>query len=564
MGESLIDAGIDGEVELVILSDSRSPDAWVQETMAFGRLREALAPALPVWYRRRWRNRARKAGNVEEFVERWGGRYDYMIVLDADSLMSAETLMALARAMDADPNLGILQTVPVIAGGHSFFARLQQFAGRAYGPVVARAIAAWQGEDGNYWGHNAIIRTAAFAAACGLPVLPGRKPFGGEIMSHDFVEAALMRRAGWSVRMAPDLGGSWEESPPSLLDVAIRDRRWAQGNLQHTKVITAAGLAWPNRVHFAIGIMSYLSSLFWLGLIIVGISLTLQAELGRPEYFPNTFQLFPDWPRFDAVRMFWLFVFTMVVLFLPKVIGLIGVLWQRGLRQGCGGALAAIVSVLLETLLSALYAPIMMLLQSRQIYEILRGRDSGWATQRRAGGTSWGDAWRYHRWHMVTGVVLAVGAWLISPVALAWLSPIVIGLILAIPLSRLSGSGTAGRIVSWLRLLRIPEDVEPPMVERRRDELVLRSPPLPEDGLLAVVQSKTLREQHIAALLPRPEEMRGVPDADRLTAAAKVADAETRDEALSWLNPGERVQVLADPTLLQTVADLPHLTSHSA
>ena len=157
--------------------------------------------------------------------------------------------MTLVREMAADPNLGLLQTVPRLAGGKTLFARLQQFAGRVYGPIVARGMASWQGDDGNYWGHNAIIRVRAFAAAAGLPTLPGKKPFGGAILSHDFVEAALLRRAGWAVRMLPTLGGSWEDSPPSLLDVAARDRRWAQGNIQHLAVVLSQGFTWSNRIH---------------------------------------------------------------------------------------------------------------------------------------------------------------------------------------------------------------------------------------------------------------------------------------------------------------------------
>lgn len=564
MGEALAEAGVDdGSIEILILSDSTDPDAWVRETIAFSRLHTALDGALPAWYRRRWRNVARKAGNIEEFVERWGGRYDFMIVLDADSLMSADTILTLIRAMEADDNLGILQTVPAVIGGKSLFARLQQFAGTTYGPVVSRAIAAWQGDDGNYWGHNAIIRTRAFATACGLPVLPGKKPFGGEIMSHDFVEASLMRRAGFAVRMLPEQGGSYEESPPSLLDAAIRDRRWAQGNLQHAKVIGASGLAWPNRVHFAIGIMSYLSSLFWLGLIVVGISLTLQAKWVRPEYFPDAVQLFPNWPRFDPELMLQLFVVTMAVLFLPKMIGLIGQLAQKERRHAAGGIFGSVVSVILEMLLSALYAPIMMLLQCRQIYEIFRGRDSGWATQRRDGSTSWTEAWRYHRWHTGIGMLLGVSAWMISPILLAWLSPVLIGLVLSVPLSKLSGSTAAGSVLAKLRLLRIPEDVRPPGVLIRRNELVAHATPLPEDGLLALVQSGVAREQHERALLSRPLETRGMPNADRLTASAKIAEAENRDEALSWLTKAERIQIQADPALVGKLAELPHLISRN-
>jgi membrane glycosyltransferase len=333
MASALVEAGHGAAFELFLLSDTTAPDVWIQETAAVDELRRLLSGQMAVWYRRRYRNTARKAGNLKDFVERWGGRYEFMIVLDADSIMAPETLITLVRRMQANPSLGLLQTVPVLAGGQSLYARLQQFAGRIYGPVVARGLAAWQGDDGNYWGHNAIVRVKAFADACGLPELPGRKPFGGAIMSHDFVEAALLRRAGWAVRMAPGLGGSWEDSPPSLLDVAARDRRWAQGNLQHLKVLPTRGLVWPSRVHFLTGVMSYLASPLWLALIVVGIILTLQASLIRPEFFTEEFQLFPTWPEFDAERMIWLFVFTMGVLLLPKFIGLGQALTNRELRR---------------------------------------------------------------------------------------------------------------------------------------------------------------------------------------------------------------------------------------
>ena len=251
MAEALAQSGAARHFEIAIISDSTNADAWISESLAVDRLRRDLREIMPVWYRRRWHNTGRKAGNVEDFVKRWGGRYDYMIVLDADSIMSPQTLVALVRRMQADPQLGILQTVPMLIGHWSLFSRIQQFAGRVYGSSIGRGVAAWSGNEGNYWGHNAIIRVAAFAQACGMPQLPGRKPFGGHVLSHDFVEAALMRRAGWKVRMAPDLDGSWEESPPSLIDVAMRDRRWAQGNLQHSKIIGADGLALTSRVHFS-------------------------------------------------------------------------------------------------------------------------------------------------------------------------------------------------------------------------------------------------------------------------------------------------------------------------
>lgn len=546
-----------GAFEIVILSDSTDADSWVAETVAVDRLRKALSGIMPVWYRRRWVNAARKAGNIGDFVEHWGGRYDHFVVLDADSLMDPATLVALAAAMEAEPRLGILQTVPILAGGRTLFSRLQQFAARIHGPVVARGLAAWQGGDGNYWGHNAIIRTTAFAACCGLPELPGREPLGGPILSHDFVEAALMRRAGWRVEMAADLGGSWEESPPSLIDAATRDRRWAQGNLQHLKVIAARGLAWPSRVHLAIGIVSYCASSLWLVLIVLGFALTLQAQLGKPEYFPEGFQLFPTWPLFDSERMTRLFIATMGVLFLPKAIGLLSALASKELRRGAGGTGRLVASAIVELLLSALYAPIMMLVHTRHLHEILTGRDSGWAPQRRDGGeTRWAEAWRRHRSHMAIGVVTAAAAWIASPMILAWLSPCLIGLALAAPLSRASGSCAAGRALRRAGILATPEETSPPPILEDYRRRALLSLPLPRDGVLALVTDPAVREAHYRWVRPVPRR-RGAPDATYLTASEKIADAETLEEALAWLDKRERVHVAGDRALVDKMLLLP-------
>ncbi|HWS63083.1 MAG TPA: glucans biosynthesis glucosyltransferase MdoH, partial [Steroidobacteraceae bacterium] len=228
MAEALQGIAANQYFEIAVLSDSTNADSWIRETAAIDRLRTSLSSVMPVWYRRRWSNVARKAGNLEDFVTRWGGRFEHMIVLDADSLIDAPILVRLVQSMEADPRLGILQTSPQLIGARTFFGRLQQFAACVYGPVITRGLAAWSGDSCNYWGHNAIIRMKAFADNCGLPMLKGRKPFGGHVLSHDFVEAALIRRGGWKVRMATDCGGSWEESPPTLIDIAVRDRRWAQ------------------------------------------------------------------------------------------------------------------------------------------------------------------------------------------------------------------------------------------------------------------------------------------------------------------------------------------------
>ena len=558
MAEALKDIGANHRFEIVVLSDSTNADSWIRETAAIHLLRMALTPVMPVWYRRRWKNVARKSGNLEDFVTRWGGRYDHMIVLDADSLIDAPTLLRLVQVMQEDPTLGILQTAPQLIGARTFFGRLQQFAACVYGPVITRGLAAWSGDSCNYWGHNAIIRMRAFAENCGLPTLKGRKPFGGHVLSHDFVEAALMRRGGWKVRMATDCGGSWEESPPSLIDVAIRDRRWAQGNLQHMKIIGAAGLTFTSRLHLGIGIMSYLSSPLWLLMLGIGFALAVQSHLIRPEYFSHDFQLFPTWPRFDVELMMALFWFSMLVLLIPKMLGLVRALLSARIRRGGGGVIGVVASFLLETLLSALYAPVLMLVQSRHVFEVFMGRDSGWKPQRRdSGSTTWGDAWHFHKRHMLVSCVTAVIVYFLSPSLLAWLSPALLGLFLAVPLSRASGSESLGRALSRIALLRTPEELDQPGLMARRTELIARAHALPEDGLRYLARNREARLAHIDGNLARPCEPRGKPDPHAFTAEQKLIDARSLEEALEWLTPTERVEVAADARLLNQLALLP-------
>jgi len=557
MAEALKAIGAADRFEIVVISDSTDADAWVRETAAIDLLRKALAGTMPVWYRRRWQNIARKSGNVEDFVTRWGGRYDHMIVLDADSLIDAPTLARLVQMMQADPALGILQTAPQLIGARTFFGRLQQFAACVYGPVITHGLAAWSGNSGNYWGHNAIIRMTAFAQNCGLPLLKGRKPFGGHILSHDFVEAALMRRGGYKVRMA-DCGGSWEESPPSLIDVAVRDRRWAQGNLQHMKIVGTAGLSTASRMHLLIGIMSYLSSPLWLLMLAVGFALAVQSHLIRPEYFNHDFQLFPTWPRFDIELMTTLFWFSMVILMIPKTLGLIRALLSRRIRRGCGGAIGVMASFLLETLLSALYAPILMLVQSRHVFEVFMGRDSGWKPQRRGGtGTSWRDAWDYHKRHLLLSCMTSVIVYLLSPSLLLWVSPALLGLFLSVPLSRASGSEVLGTTLSRVALLRTPEELDEPALVKRRNELIAHAAPLPVDGLRYLARNRDARLTHIDGNLARPRDPRGRPDPHAFTAEQKLIDAKSLEEVLQWLTPIERVEVAGDARLLNQLALLP-------
>ncbi|WP_108126316.1 glucans biosynthesis glucosyltransferase MdoH [Saccharospirillum mangrovi] len=463
MGEDLARLDLHRHFEIFILSDSNKPDVISAETAAVQCLRDRMGDRLPVWYRRRTENTERKTGNIRDFINRWGRSYDYMVVLDADSLIAGSTLATLVREMDADPNTGILQTLPRQYAGETLFARLQQFSSLAYGLVFARGLCAWQGDSGNYWGHNAIIRIRAFAAAAGLPELPGPRPFGGEIRSHDFVEAALIRRAGWSVRMLPDLDGSWEECPPTLRDAAIRDRRWAQGNVQHLAVLRTRGLRWPSRAHMIMGVMNYLTSLLWLAMVSVGLVLSTLFALQESQGIAGG-----ALPRFDSDRMVGLFVCTMALLLLPKLLGLLGGLLSKARRGGIG-RLRFFVSALLELLFSVLHAPIFMLVHSRHLWEIARGQDSGWSAQRRQGrGVIWRPLIARHGVQTILGMlVLGLLLWQSSSL-LYWMLPTVIGLILAVPLCALTGSKTAGQWLAKWGLLGIPEEAAPPEIMQRR------------------------------------------------------------------------------------------------
>lgn len=467
MASSLVGEGLGDRFDFFILSDTRDLDVVREEVRFYGCVRERFGEKISFFYRRRPVNIQRKAGNIADWVTRWGGGYDHMIILDADSFMQTSTLQTLVRVMQADPIAGIIQSVPVLHKRDTLFGRLQQFCGRVYGPIIAEGLAAWYGREGNYWGHNAIIRVSAFAESCGLPELPGKKPFGGDILSHDFVEAALMVRAGWSVSMRPELLGSYEESPPTILELAVRDRRWAQGNLQHIKVVGARGLHWISRVHLIQGIFSYLASPLWFALLLVGLALSLQAQFSAPNYFPDGFSLFPSWPVFDPERALNVFYVTMGILFLPKVLGLFIALLDDEMRRTCGGYWGLLASFILETLLSALLAPIFMISQTHVICDILLGRDSGWSPQHRQDrGISWLEALRSCGRQMVFGVAMGVAAFLVSWEMVLWTLPITAGLILSPVLVKATSSTRMGILARRLFLLRIPEEDTRPRKDR--------------------------------------------------------------------------------------------------
>ena len=252
----------------------------------------------------------------------WGKRYDYFICLDADSLMTGDTLVYLARLMDMNPKAGLIQTSPQPIGGKTLFARIQQFASALYNPLFALGTAFWYPGRSNYWGHNAIIRTEAFMTDAGLPILPGKPPLGGEILSHDFVEAALLARSGWSVWLVPEVGGSYEELPPTLADYAQRDQRWCQGNLQHSRLLPMKGLLAVSRMHLLFGVMSYMASVFWLALLMFATLESAWLNTANWAYFPDAGSLFPTWPVSKTFEMLGLYSITMGMLFVPKLMAM--------------------------------------------------------------------------------------------------------------------------------------------------------------------------------------------------------------------------------------------------
>src|SRR5882672_2766536 len=371
------------DFDFYILSDSTNPANWVAEELEWRRLKDELGEAARIFYRHRPRNTGRKAGNIQDFCENWGQLYDYMVILDADSLMTGKTLIQLVGLMDANPRAALIQAPAQLVGRHSLFARIQQFSSSIYGPIHAAGLAFLQGPDGNYWGHNAIIRVHAFIQHCGLPRLPGAPPFGGEIMSHDFIEAALLRRAGWEVWMAPDIGGSFEEPPPTLLDYLIRDRRWCQGNLQHLRIVFAQGLALPSRLHLAMGIMSYVSSPLWLSLLVVSV---VDMMNSKPVPAAGYIGLEPMLPLSvsHAAELVVLVLATLVMLYGPKLLAVITLLESPEATRAHGGTRKVLQSAFWEAVFATLMAPIVMLQHSWFVFSILIGMATGWNAQTRA------------------------------------------------------------------------------------------------------------------------------------------------------------------------------------
>ena len=457
--ESLAATGDAKVFDVFVLSDSYDPAIQRAERAAWENLRSELAtsglPAIEVYYRLRTRRTHRKAGNVADFCRRWGKDYRYMVVLDADSVMSGRCLVDMVKLMEANPRAGIIQTATQAVGHATLHARSQQFASRVTGRLFTLGMQFWQLGESHYWGHNAIIRVEPFMKHCALAPIKGTGGMSGGIMSHDFVEAALMRRAGYHVWLVSDLQGSYEQQPPDLLSELQRDRRWCQGNLQNARLMAEPGLCRVHRSMFVIGAMSYLSAPLWLGFLSIGTALWVSDST-----------MVPSWEAVPTeLRGLW--IWTLCLLFMPRVLGLVAV-FLKGEQRQFGGAAVLMLSAVAETVLAVLQAPIRMLGHSLFVVVALTGIKLDWKSPpREANGVSWRDA--AQRLAPMTAVIalMGVGVALLNASALLWLAPVALPLLLAIPLTVATSHVELGARLRNRGVLLIPEESWSPAVLRR-------------------------------------------------------------------------------------------------
>jgi membrane glycosyltransferase len=501
--------------DFFILSDSNQPSQWIIEELAWVELCKQVGGFGKIFYRKRVNQINKKAGNVADFLRRWGKNYRYMVVLDADSVMTGRALVQLVSLMEKNPGTGIVQTAPRIVNGDTLYARLQSFGNRVYSPLFLAGLNYWQQHEGNYWGHNAIIRVQPFMEHCSLPDLPGSEPFGGRILSHDFVEAALMRRAGWAVWLAHDIDGSYEEGPPTVIESAKRDRRWSQGNMQHAWLLTARGFRPANRFHLFMGVMAYLSSPLWLLFLIIStinvfdLATSLAPEVALSADYTSVFGYGVEIP--EALT---LFVFTMLLLFLPKFVSIFVMLSRREEVEGYGGRVRFVLSALGEIVISTLLAPVNMMFNSKFVMFTLLGQGVSWVTQKRESdddGTDWREAIITHGGQTAFGLIWGLSALILLPEFFWWLSPVLTGLIFSIPLSIALSKAGFGRRARELGLFLTPEETQPNYELRRLRQNLAECyrhlqpiEPLRADyGLMQAVLDPYVNAMHVALLRQR-------------------------------------------------------------
>ena len=455
MWRSLEKTGQIEHFDFYICSDSNDADHWIEEECAWLSLCQRLDAFGKIFYRKRRHAINSKSGNVADFCRRWGKRYRYMIVLDADSVMIGPTLVRLVRAMEANPEVGILQTQPHMVLGRSLFRRVLQFSSHVYGGLFSQGCSMAQMSSGSYWGHNAIIRVAPFIEHCDLPMLPVPHPDKRHVLSHDTVEAALMRRAGYEVWIAYDEPGSYEEGPPNLSDMLKRDRRWCAGNLQHFWFLFARHIEMGSRLQIWIGLMAYLCSPLWLAFLIAGSFgaydrirfLTLSAG---PE----------DLGTATSSGSVLLFGITLVLLFTPRLLGILVTLPRA--RQ-FGGVFRLLISALLENLLSILLAPVLMVFHTLFVLLTLLGLQIKWNAQNRTDtGLTLSHCLVLYGWLSCLGLFAQGLALFYQYNASLWLMPIFVGWILAPLLAWVTSWSHLGLALKSWGLFVTPEESQLP------------------------------------------------------------------------------------------------------
>ena len=488
MVDSLTATGRADEFDFFILSDSTRYEVWLQEEELWRQNCQTDADkddaaGCRIFYRHRSENKARKSGNIADFCEQWGDRYRFMIVLDADSLIEGRTMTTMVDRISANAKLGILQVPPVPVGRTSLFARIQQFSADVYGPIYAKGFSTWAGGDGNYFGHNAIIRVEAFKRFCHLPVLPGAAPLGGEILSHDFVEAALMLKNGYRVEVATDIDGSYEECPTTIRDFAQRDQRWCQGNMQHISLMLSEGLKPFSRLHFLTGILSYVSAPLWIAFIAVSIAALVFNETSDLIH-RNTVQLTAG-----------LFIASMGMLLAPKFYGLLATAIDRKRKLGKSNLIALTISVLLETVVSILMAPIFAIYHSTFVTSVFTGKSVQWkAQQRDERGVSWSEAASsFWKMTLIGFVSTALVGWL-APNLVFWYSLFSLGLMLSIPLAVIVASSDIGIRLRSLGILSASSELRVPPIVAGRDRWQQQIESTPIDDPESLFQQVVLDE----------------------------------------------------------------------
>lgn len=446
--------------DFYLLSDTQDATIASNELSAWHALCERLGDtAKQVFYRRREDNKHRKVGNLTDFCERWGSQYEHMIVLDADSVMTGQCMLELTTSMLNNPQAGLIQTIPIPVRQDTFFGRFLQFASILYSPMLATGSAFWQTDKANYWGHNAIIRVSAFIDCCGLPTLKGKAPFGGEILSHDFVEASLLHSENWDVLLLADIEGSYEEVPSNILDYAVRDRRWVQGNIQHLGLLSSAKLKLMSKLHFLLGATAYISSLIWLSMLALSTIDAVTRALNSDVYFNRAYQLFPTWQIAKTDLIDSLLYLTIIILLLPKLMGVIVTLVHR--KKRFGGALKLILGSVIETIFAIIVAPLMMVFHAYFVVCVFLGKKVKWDAQPREGRmVPWKEAFGYTLFSSLVAIVWGSVAYYFTPVFFWWLSPILLGLILAAPIVRYSSSIKLGIKLRQWGIFLCPSEVD--------------------------------------------------------------------------------------------------------